>query len=142
MKPRIAVVDDEARMGQVLSMILRRGGWDAERFEDPAAFLEAFSITPHDLVLTDLKMPQMDGLEVLAKVKARAPDVPVILISAHGTVKSAVDAMRHGALDFIEKPFDNDAVIALVARGLELTRLSRENRYLRGQPRAGSCASC
>jgi DNA-binding NtrC family response regulator len=133
MKPRIAVVDDEARMGQVLSMILRRGGWDAERFEDPVAFLEAFSITPHDLVLTDLKMPQMDGLEVLAKVKARAPDVPVILISAHGTVKSAVDAMRHGALDFIEKPFDNDAVIALVARGLELTRLSRENRYLRGQ---------
>jgi DNA-binding NtrC family response regulator len=133
MKPRIAVVDDEARMGQILVMILRRQGWDAEHFSEPTRLLDAFDAAPHDLVLTDLKMPGMDGLEVLARIKARSPDVPVILISAHGTVKSAVEAMRHGALDFIEKPFDNEAVVALVTRGLELTRLARENRYLRGQ---------
>jgi DNA-binding NtrC family response regulator len=81
--------------------------------------------------VTDWKMPQMDGIELLRQLHARRPALPVILLTAHGSVPSAVAAMREGAFDYVTKPFDNDELRALVARALDMTRLERENRYLR-----------
>ena len=84
-----------------------------------------------DVVVTDLKMPEIDGIELLRRLRAARPALPVILLTAHGSVPSAVAAMRDGAFDYVAKPFDNDELRALVARALELTRLERENRELR-----------
>src|SRR5258707_3368718 len=76
-------------------------------------------------------MPGMDGIELLRRLHVKRPALPVILITAYGSVSSAVAAMREGAFDYITKPFDNDELRATVARALEITRLERENRYLR-----------
>src|SRR5207245_2103506 len=84
-----------------------------------------------DVVVTDWKMPEMDGIELLRRLHARRPGLPVILVTAHGTVPSAVAAMREGAFDYVTKPFDNDELRATVARALEMRRLERENRWLR-----------
>jgi DNA-binding NtrC family response regulator len=82
-------------------------------------------------VLTDLKMPGLDGVALLARLKALEPELPVLLLTAHGTVSSAIEAMRHGAFDYLQKPVDNDVARAAVARALEHGRLARENRELR-----------
>ena len=136
-RARVAIVDDEPRMAQVLEMILaREEGLEVEAFTDPRAFLQALDEADGedwDLVLTDLKMPRVSGLEVLRRVKASWPDAQVVVITAHGTVATALEAMRQGAFDYVEKPFDNDACRALVRRALEHSRLARENRYLRAE---------
>jgi DNA-binding NtrC family response regulator len=131
MKPRILVVDDEERMASVVAMALGRAGWDTETCSDGAAALAALEARGADVVVTDWKMAGMDGLELLEKLRAKRPDLPVILITAFASVPSAVAAMRAGAFDYVTKPFDNDELRAVVARALELTRLARENRYLR-----------
>ncbi|MBI1815302.1 MAG: sigma-54-dependent Fis family transcriptional regulator [Deltaproteobacteria bacterium] len=131
MKPRILIVDDETRMATVIAMALGRAGYECETCSDGAAALKALEARPADLVVTDWKMPQMDGIELLRQLHARQPALPVILVTAHGSVPSAVAAMRDGAFDYVTKPFDNDELRAIVARALDLTRLERENRYLR-----------
>jgi DNA-binding NtrC family response regulator len=136
MKPRIAVVDDEARMADVLAMVLRRQGYDVEPFRDGAEALAAMRERAFDLLLTDLRMPAPDGLAVLRGALAIDAELPVILITAHGSVSSAIEAIRHGAFDYVEKPFDNDELKTLVRRALDMTRLSRENRYLRAELRS------
>lgn len=136
MKARIAVLDDEARMAEVIAMVLRRDGHEVEPFRDGAAALAALRERPFDLLLTDLRMPAPDGLAVLHDALAIDRELPVILITAHGSVSSAIEAIRHGAYDYVEKPFDNDALKALVQRALDWTRLSRENRYLRSELRS------
>jgi DNA-binding NtrC family response regulator len=131
MKPRILVVDDEERMAGVVAMALARAGWECETASDGAEALRAMEIRGADVVVTDWKMAGMDGLELLKRLRAKYADVPVILITAFASVPSAVAAMREGAFDYVTKPFDNDDLRAVVARALELTRLERENRYLR-----------
>ncbi|HXG18979.1 MAG TPA: sigma-54 dependent transcriptional regulator [Methylomirabilota bacterium] len=133
MKPRIAVLDDEQRLVDILAMVLRREGYDVQTFTDPDAALEAVRAEPFDVLITDLKMPGMDGLEMLRRTKTSDPELPVILITAHATVQTAITAMREGAFDYVEKPFDNDELKALTRRALEVTRLARENRYLRAE---------
>src|SRR5213076_1067327 len=95
------------------------------------AALAALDARGADVVVTDWKMPEMDGIELLRRLHARRPGLPVILVTAHGTVPSAVAAMREGAFDYVTKPFDNDELRATVARALEMRRLERENRWLR-----------
>src|SRR5215475_11861584 len=133
MKPRLAVLDDEQRMVDILAMVLRREGYDVVSFTQPAAALDALRTEPFDLLISDLKMPDLDGVEVLRRAKTLDPDLPVILITAHATVQTAIAAMREGAFDYVEKPFDNDELKTLVRRALEVTRLARENRYLRAE---------
>lgn len=133
---RVAVLDDEVRMARILAMLLRRHGYDCEVFHDPSEFVEVFCRereAPFDLVISDLKMPGMSGIEVLARVRAHSPKVPVIMISAHGTVSAATEAMKLGAVDFIEKPFENERVLATIERAAQVTLLDRQNRYLRSQ---------
>ncbi len=135
---RVAVLDDEPRMVEVVSMLLRREGYEVVGFTEPEALLEALARAPVDLLLTDLRMPGMDGVEVLERARARCPELPVILFTAHATVRTAVDAIRRGAYDYVQKPFDNDELRALVARALEHARLTTENRYLRQALGGGS----
>jgi DNA-binding NtrC family response regulator len=133
--PRIAVLDDEARMVAILEMVLRHFGWDVRGFQEPEAALGALAAERFDLLLTDLKMPGLDGIAVLERVRAADPEIPVIVLTAHATIDTAVRAVRLGAFDYVEKPFDNETLKALVARALEHTRLARENRYLRAELR-------
>jgi len=132
-KPRVLVVDDEARMASVVSAALERGGLECEACADGEAALAALDARGADAIVTDWKMPGMDGLELLRRLHARRPALPVILLTAHGDVRTAVAAMREGAFDFVTKPFDNDELRACVGRALELDRLQRENRWLRAE---------
>jgi DNA-binding NtrC family response regulator len=131
MKPRILVVDDEARMAQIVAMTLDRAGYSCTACASGREALEVLAAQGADVVVADWKMPQMDGLELLRRVRAERPSLPVILLTAHGSVPSAVAAMREGAFDYVTKPFDNDELRAIVGRAVQLTRLERENRYLR-----------
>ena len=131
MTARVLIVDDEARMAEVIAAALRRAGHECETCASGAAALAALDARGADVVVTDWKMPEMDGIELLRRLHARRPGLPVILVTAHGTVPSAVAAMREGAFDYVTKPFDNDELRATVGRALELTRLERENRWLR-----------
>ncbi|MBY0278630.1 sigma-54 dependent transcriptional regulator [Candidatus Binatia bacterium] len=131
MKPRILVVDDEERMASVVAMALGRAGYECETCTSGEAALAAVDARGADAVVTDWRMPGMDGIELLRRLHQKRPTLPVILITAHGSVPSAVAAMREGAFDYLTKPFDNDELRALVGRALDLTRLERENRYLK-----------
>jgi DNA-binding NtrC family response regulator len=130
---RIAVLDDEQRMVDIIGMVLRREGHDVATFTGAGETLAALEKQPFDLLLTDLKMPEQDGVSVLRRAREIDPDLPVILITAHATVSTAIDAMRAGAFDYVEKPFDNTELKTLVKRALDVTRLARENRYLRAE---------
>jgi len=131
--PRLLVVDDEPRMAEIVGMVLKRAGYEVETFTSSADAIARHEEDAFDLVLTDLRMPAPDGLEVLKRVRAASPDTPVILFTAHATIANAIEALRAGAFDYVQKPFDNDALRACVARALELSRLARENRYLRAE---------
>jgi DNA-binding NtrC family response regulator len=131
MKPQVLIVDDEERMASVVATALGRAGYECEACNSGAAALAILAERGADVVVTDWKMPQMDGIELLRQLHVQQPELPVILLTAHGSVPSAVAAMREGAFDYVTKPFDNDELRAVVARAFEMTRLARENRYLR-----------
>jgi DNA-binding NtrC family response regulator len=133
MKPRLIVLDDEQRMVDILAMVLRREGYEVYPFVHAREALEAVRAEPFDLLITDLKMPDLDGLTILRQAKTLVAELPVILLTAHATVATAVAAIRDGAFDYVEKPFDNDELKVLVQRALDVTRLARENRYLRAE---------
>src|SRR5256712_13841454 len=130
---RVLVVDDERRMRRVLQIQLERMGIDSVPAESGEEALDRFQAEKIDLVLTDLKMPGMSGLELLARVRELDADVPVIVLTAYGTVQTAVEAMKLGAFDYVLKPFDLEAVELTVRKGLEMRQDRSENRYLRGR---------
>jgi DNA-binding NtrC family response regulator len=131
-KPRLLILDDEQRMVDIVAMVLRREGYDVVPHTDSAEALAAVASEPYDLLITDLRMPGIDGLQVLRRAREQVPGLPVILMTAHASIPTAIAAMKEGAVDYVEKPFNNDELKALVKRALDLTRLARENRYLRG----------
>ena len=123
------VVDDERKMRRILQMVLERVGVDSVAAENGAEALARFDAEQIDLVLTDLKMPGMSGLELLGELRSRDADVPVIVLTAFGTVQTAVEAMKLGAFDYVLKPFDLDAIEITVRKALDLARYRTENRY-------------
>ena len=131
MKPRILVIDDEAAIRDSLRMILE---YEHYEFLGAASGPEGISLikrdTP-DLVVLDIKMPGMSGLETLAEIRKVDEAVPVAMISGHGTITDAMQATRLGAFDFIEKPFTSERVLVTVAKGLEVRELRQENRELK-----------
>jgi DNA-binding NtrC family response regulator len=130
-KPRILVVEDEAGIRLALSGLLRRDGYEVALAESGEQALALFAEEPADLVLTDLALGRgASGLDVLRAVKARRPETAVVMITAHGSEKIAVEAMKAGAEDYVPKPFDNDELRVVVQRALERTRLEREHRLL------------
>src|SRR5687768_1181496 len=110
----VLVVDDDRAVGTVLLGLLRQAGHEASYVESAELALARVSSRPVDVVITDLRMPTMDGMELLERLAERAPDIPVILLTAHGTVQTAVEAMKKGASDFLLKPFDRDEVLFTV----------------------------
>jgi len=132
---RLLVVDDEANMRRVLASILAADGHEVVEADGVRAAQRAFAESPFDLVLTDQRMADGDGLALLASCREVDPTVPVVVMTAYATVELAVEAMKIGAFDFVPKPFQPDAVRAVVRRACERTELVRENERLRGQVR-------
>jgi DNA-binding NtrC family response regulator len=129
----IWVIDDEAILRDAMAEALRRAGHRVESFESARPALERLGSEPCDLVITDLRLPDLDGIAVLEEVRRAAPDVPVLVVTAHGTVESAVGAMKKGAYDYILKPFRLEELEALVERALAHRRLEVENEVLRAR---------
>ena len=129
--PHVLIVDDERALALTLKTALSRSGYRCSVCTDGTSALQLYDRDPADVVVTDRKMPGMDGIELMRQLHQRKPRLPVILITAYANIASAVQAMRDGAFDYLAKPFDNDELRALVGRALELSRLERENRYLR-----------
>jgi DNA-binding NtrC family response regulator len=129
---RILVVDDQDLIRDSLAGILAREHHEVVAAADgPAAVARLTSGGKFDLLITDLKMPRMTGIELLQEARRVRPDMPVVMMTAHASVPTAVEAMKQGAYDYIQKPFDGEAIKALVERALEHGRLVRENQALR-----------
>ncbi|WP_437917426.1 sigma-54 dependent transcriptional regulator [Sorangium sp. So ce302] len=132
---RVLVVDDEPGLRQVLHIAFHRQGYEVVVAPGARAAIEAIRQNPQPfpLVLTDLVMPDGSGIEVLTAAKARSNATEVIVMTAHSTVESALDAMRHGAYDFVTKPFSPAELTALAAKALEKSSIVAENQRLRAQ---------
>ena len=133
MKPRVLVVDDDAAVRYTIREILESSGMDVAEAADGAQALEALDVDPFQLVISDLRMPKVDGLELLRKAKARPQPPRVILITAHGSEQRAVEAMKLGAFDYFKKPFEMDELLTVVRRAVETVQLSLENERLAGE---------
>lgn len=129
-KGRIIIVDDEEGMGRILAKSLALEGYEAVPFTDPRKAFGAIRDEQPDLILTDVRMPGMTGHELLREIKADFPDLPVLIMTAFGTVEDAVDALRNGAFNYITKPFQQDHLQHQIALALRQQQLERENSRL------------
>ncbi len=134
---RILVIDDEASMRFTLEAVLGDAGHDVETADGGAAGLAAFEARGADVVITDLAMPEVDGMKVLATMRVQDPGVPVIMLTAHGSERVAVAAMKAGAFDYVPKPFDPDEILLAVTRAADTRRLRLENARLRTEASLG-----
>ncbi|ABW67581.1 sigma-54-dependent transcriptional regulator [Desulfosudis oleivorans] len=132
-KKNVLVVDDEENMRHMLAAMLTREGYQVETAANGAQALEMVAKQPFDFILCDIKMPRMDGLAFLAHRTEHFPDATVIMMSAYGTIDTAVEALKHGAYDYISKPFKSDEVLLALKKASERERLKRENIALRQQ---------
>lgn len=130
-KPKILIADDEIKMRRNMGIILKDKGYDIDFAGDGDEAWEKFSKNTYDLLLTDWRMPGMDGMELVKLIHAKNPDVPVIIITGYGSIDSAIRAMKYGAYDYITKPFKNEKIRNIIARALDHLYLKDENRYLR-----------
>ena len=133
MNGRIFVCDDEEGMRRYLGKMLGVWGYEVETFTGPLSLLRFLEDTEGegDLLLLDVKMPEMDGIEALRRIKQLQPNLPVIIMTGHGTIESAVEAMKLGAWDYLTKPFPQEKLFALVQHCLERERLMEENLALK-----------
>ncbi len=127
----ILVVDDDAAMRHLLSVILTDHGWEARAVASAHDALREVEARDPDLVLTDVRMPGMDGLALLREIQRLRPDLTVIVMSAYGAQDAAIEAMKAGAYDYLSKPFKRDEVVLVLRKAEERERLARENRRLR-----------
>ena len=130
--PRVLIVEDEAAIRLALSGLLKREGYEVAQASDGSSALDLLATETFDFVLTDLALGDgASGMDVLRTAKERQPETPVVMITAHGNEKVAVEAMKLGADDYVPKPFDNDEIRLVVRRAVERNQLARENRILR-----------
>ena len=127
----VLIVDDEINYPRILGAVLEEEGFEVLTANSGSEAFEILHTTEIDLVLTDMKMPEMDGIGLLEKIKTRDPQLPVIMMTAHGTVDKAVEAMEKGAYSYILKPFDNERLIIYVNKAIAVYRVIKENRRLR-----------
>ena len=133
---KVLVVDDEAVIRRGLCRVMEGRGYQVEASESGYGAIEKLQKTPFSIVITDLKMPGMDGIEVLKAIKILQPDVPVIMITGYSTVNTAVEAMKNGAFDYISKPFTPEQIIEMVEKALEkrTVQLRREHPVVGPSP--------
>jgi nitrogen regulation protein NR(I) len=130
-KKQVLIVDDEPNLRKILAAQLSRDGYDVMTAEDGEQGLAALREHHIDLVITDLKMPKVDGMELLREALRLDPDLPVVMITAHGTVDTAVEALKTGAFDYLTKPFDKDEVRQIVGKALRTRQLAGEEVSVR-----------
>lgn len=128
---RLLIIDDEANMRHMLSLLTGKAGYAVTLTENGKEGLAVLTRQEVDLILCDLKMPQLNGLEFLTKVKEMGVDAPIVMMSAFAAIEDAVEAMKEGAYDFITKPFKADEVLLVLERAGEHQQLRRENKLLR-----------
>ena len=117
-EPTVYVIDDDDAVRQSLEFLLKTAGIDVRGFESAKAFLEVLPAIKSGCIITDVRMPDITGIDLLRRVKESGRDIPVIVITGHGDISLAVDAMKIGAVDFLEKPFDDDLLLAAVRSAL------------------------
>ena len=127
----VLIVDDEESMRHLLSVILRDAGYEARSVSNGEEAMKELAARDYDLVLSDVRMPRMDGLSLLREVQKSHPELTFIVMSAYGTHDSAIEAMKAGAYDYVSKPFRPDEVVLVLKKAEERERLARENRRLR-----------
>ena len=127
----ILIVDDEKNYLTILSAVLEDEGFEVLTAIGGREALEVHKTSDLDLIVTDMKMPAMDGIELLENIKSVDPDLPIIMMTAHGTVDKAVEAMQKGAYSYILKPFDNERLIIYVKKAISMYQVVKENRRLR-----------
>ena len=127
---KIYVVDDDDAVRDSLDALLTASGLDVELFPSGVAFLEACDELGRGCVLLDIRMPRMDGMEVQERLHARRPDLPVIMITGHGDISMAVRAMKSGAVDFVEKPLREEALLQSIESALQAARESHRQQSL------------
>jgi DNA-binding NtrC family response regulator len=133
MAEKILIVDDEPDMLRLLSMIIKeKTPYEVTTTNNPLEALE-LAKKGFDLLIADLKMPGLNGIELLESVKRFDEDIPTIIITAYGTVEAAVETMQKGAFDFMTKPFRKEQILFTIERALKWVRLQRENKMLREQ---------
>jgi DNA-binding NtrC family response regulator len=133
MTPTILVVDDEIRLADVLTAALEDLGYRAVAAENAAVALTLLEREQIDLVLTDLRLPGMDGRALMSEVRRRWPEIPVVMITAFAAVRDAVELVKEGAFDYIAKPFEIEDVAATIGRALRLSEVVRDNERLRSE---------
>jgi DNA-binding NtrC family response regulator len=127
---RVLLVDDDPGVSEVIGMLLEREGYSVEYASTVKTALQRVDLSDLDLVVTDLKLPDGTGLDVIAGVRARRPRLPIIMITSYSSMESAIDALRAGANDYVIKPFDNDELLRALARALNERRVVRGARPL------------
>ena len=129
-KPMVLVIDDEGGILDSLRILLKNEGYDVRVAQGGRAGVEQIEALHPDIVLSDVRMPSVDGLQVLAAARAKDPDTPVILMTAQATLQSAMQAVNEGAFYYIQKPFRYDELLAILRRGSEHRTLRVENKSL------------
>jgi two-component system response regulator HydG len=135
MRPKVLVVDDERAILDTVEILLRGEGFDARIAQSGSEALELFDEMAPDIVLTDIRMPGVTGLDLLEAVRQRDPEIPVILMTAQASLQSAVKAVNQGAFYYLQKPFGNAELVTLCRRAAQVRELSRENRALKREIR-------
>ena len=131
MKPSVLVVDDEAGVRSALSGVLRDEGYQVDAVESGEACLDRVARAPYDVIVLDIWLPGLDGLATLERLRQRHVDAPIVMISGHGNIESAVRAIKMGAFDFVEKPLSLEKTVLVVGNAVRQRRLEAENRALR-----------
>ncbi len=126
---QILVVDDELNIRRVLAALLKRDGHNVRTAADGGEAMAELKLRPFDVVITDLKMPRVDGLQLLSHVNEHYPDTPVIIITAHGTIGGAVDALKSGAFDYITKPYEQESLKRAVDKATRTRALNEVNLH-------------
>ncbi len=129
-KKRLLIIDDEANMRHMLSTVLKKADYQVETAADGAEGLEMIQHSPYDFILCDIKMPKMGGMEFLKVSRDRIGAATIIMMSAYGSIDTAIEAMKSGAYDYISKPFKTDEVYLTLKKAEERESLKAENRSL------------
>ena len=133
--PSLLIIDDESAILDTLRILLKNQGFEVNTAQGGKAGLEQLKSTSPDIVLTDVRMPQVTGIDILTAVRQQDPETPVILMTAQASLQSAIQAVNEGAFYYIQKPFSNDDLVAICRRAAEHRRLRTENKQLKQEIR-------
>ena len=131
--PKILIIDDERSIRRTLKEILEFENYEVEAVEDGIAGVKEANSNNYDVIFCDIKMPQMDGIEVLTKLKNDGLETPIVMISGHGNIETAVESIKSGAYDFIEKPLDLNRILVTIKNAMEKAELVEETKVLKTQ---------